>query len=122
MTGRPVRISRLTRFTRSTRDCIFLNFGMATSIRIIIRQKMHTTASTMIQPMPVLVPTTLMMPPMPMMGANSTIRSSMTTTICTCWMSLVLRVIRDAVENWSISVWEKCSTLSNTCRRRSRPT
>ena len=38
-------------------------------------------------------------------------RSSMTQPNCTCWMSLVVRVMRDAVEKFSISAWEKWMTL-----------
>ena len=48
-------------------------------------------------------------------------RSSITATICTCWMSLVVRVISEAVEKRSVSAWEKSMTLANTCPRRSRP-
>ena len=48
-------------------------------------------------------------------------RSSITAVICTCWMSLVVRVMRDAVEKRSVSVLEKWITLPNTWRRRSRP-
>ena len=33
-------------------------------------------------------------------------RSRITQTNCTCWMSLVVRVINDAVENFSISALE----------------
>ena len=51
-----------------------------------------------------------------------TMRNSMTEVICTCWMSLVVRVISDAVEKRSVSALEKLMTLPNTCRRRSRPT
>ena len=39
-------------------------------------------------------------------------RSSMTQTNCTCWMSLVVRVMRDAVEKFSISALEKPMTLA----------
>ena len=38
-------------------------------------------------------------------------------TICTCWISLVLRVIREAVENRSSSALEKETTLPNTWLR-----
>ena len=48
-------------------------------------------------------------------------RSSMTQTNCTCWMSLVVRVMRDAVEKFSISALEKWMTLEKVSRRRSRP-
>ena len=47
-----------------------------------------------------------MMPPMPMIGAYSTMRTSIRHTICTCITSFVLRVMSEAVENWSISAEE----------------
>ena len=99
ITSTPVRISLETRFSRSTSSCIFLNLGMATCMRTITISKISATATPMIQPMPVLLPMTLITPPIPRMGAYRTILRSITDTICTCWISLVHRVIRDAVEN-----------------------
>ena len=69
ITGTPVSISLDTRFSRSTRDCIFLNFGMAICIRIKTTTEIAATATPMIQPSPVLVLATLTMPPIPMIGA-----------------------------------------------------
>ena len=43
------------------------------------------------------------------------------TTIWTCWTSLVLRVISDAVPNVSSSAREKLSTLRKIALRTSRP-
>ncbi|MGL0910080.1 hypothetical protein ACSTB0_13645, partial [Faecalibacterium wellingii] len=43
---------------------------------------------------------------------TGTMRSSMTQTNCTCWMSLVVRVMRDAVEKFSISALENPMTLA----------
>ena len=71
--------------------------------------------------MPVLVFTTFITPPIPTIGAYKTMRSSITDTICTCWISLVLLVIREAVENRSISVSEKDTTLWNTLFRKFLP-
>ena len=65
----PVRISRLTRFSRSTSFCIFLKRGIATCISTNTRQSSSATASTMIQDRPVSVPATRTMPPMPRIGA-----------------------------------------------------
>ena len=99
ITDSPVRISRETRFTRSTSVCIFLNFGMAMDIRTPTMPRMTSTAKAMTQPMPAPVLTTFRIPPIPKIGAYSSIRRKIAVTICTCWMSLVLRVIREAVEN-----------------------
>jgi len=65
----PVKISRLTRFSRSTSCCITLNFGMATLIRKSSSNKSSATSSTTIQERPLLLPTTCSTPPMPRMGA-----------------------------------------------------
>ena len=69
MTGRPVSISRATRFTRSMSFCMILNFGMATAMRMPIRTNRHATASTMTQPMETSVVDTMTMPPIARMGA-----------------------------------------------------
>ena len=98
-----------------------MNFGSAIAIRVPTSRTMAVTATAMIQDMPVLVWDTLMMPPMPRTGAYSTMRSSMTQTICTCWMSFVLRVISEAVEKRSVSPPEKETTFLNTLPLRSRP-
>ena len=52
------------------------------------------------------------------MGALMTTCRPIDTTICTCVMSLVVRVMRDAVEKRLISCIEKLSTRSKTCARR----
>ena len=56
------------------------------------------------------------------MGAFTIICSPIEMSICTCVMSLVVRVIRLAVEKRLISSIEKLSTLSNTCPRRRNAT
>ena len=56
--------------------------------------------------MPVGVDSTRIMAPMPMQGAKSTMRRHMTVIIWICWISLVARVMSDAVENFSISAGE----------------
>ena len=50
-------------------------------------------------------------PPIPRIGAYRTIRKSIAITCCTCWISFVQRVIRDAVENLWYSRLEKAITL-----------
>ena len=40
---------------------------------------------------------------------------------CTCWISLVVRVIREAVEKFSISALEKWMTEEKVSLRSSRP-
>ena len=65
----PVKISRLTRFSRSTSCCITLNLGMATLIRKMMSNSRMATSSTTIHERPELLPTTCSTPPMPRMGA-----------------------------------------------------
>ena len=99
ITGIPVRISRDTRFSLSIRVCKIVNFGIATwnSTKITIR--IRPTATPRIHVMEESVFNTLITPPIPRIGAYRTIRNIIAITCCTCCTSLVLRVIRDAVEN-----------------------
>ncbi len=61
------------------------------------------TARAMIQDIETLFSIARMIPPMPKMGAKKTIRIIITMTVCTCVISLVVRVINEAVENFSNS-------------------
>ena len=69
ITDTPVRISLDTRFSRSTSFCIILNLGIAICMRSRTISMMTRTATPMIHPIPVRVPATLMIPPIPMIGA-----------------------------------------------------
>ena len=71
----------------------------------------------MIQPIPAPVCITFNTPPIPRIGAYAIIRSSITETICICWISFVLLVIKEAVENLSISAFENPTTCLNTFPR-----
>jgi len=63
----------------------------------------------------------MMMPPTHMIGAAIVTFSIISTTICTCWTSFVLRVISEGVPKWLSSACEKLSTLRNRAPRTSRP-
>ncbi len=95
---------------------------MATFMSTMIRMKMITTATTMIQLMDRFVRDTMMMPPMARMGAYSTMRSSMTVTICICWMSFVPRVMSEAAEKLCTSASENDTTWRNSFARSVAPT
>ena len=56
-----------------------------------------------------------------MIGAETTIVQAISTSICTCWTSLVLRVISDGAPNCWTSRVEKVPTRWNSAARRSRP-
>ena len=121
MTGMPVRISLVTRFRRSIKVCSFVNFGMAIWNNTSITNRIRTTATARIQVMDGSVFSTFITPPIPTIGAYSTIRNIIAITCCTCCTSLVQRVIRDAVENLWYSLLEKLITLQYTLLRRSCP-
>ena len=98
-TGTPVRISLETRFSSSIKNCNFVNFGMAIRNSNATNSIITTTARARIQVMEASVWNTLYTPPIPRIGAYKTIRNSKVNNICTCCTSLVLLVIKDAVEN-----------------------
>ncbi len=68
ITGRPQRISLITRLTLSTSFCISLNFGSATTISIITRESTAPTPTPKVQVMVVLVFNILIIPPSANMG------------------------------------------------------
>ena len=63
----------------------------------------------------------MMMPPTHMIGAATSIVQVITTSICTCWTSLVLRVISDGAPKWLTSRAEKLPTWAKIAPRTSRP-
>src|SRR5690554_3140356 len=99
MTMSPTRESLTTMFTLSTRVCSFLNLGRAVLNMMTTTVRMAMTPTAMTHAMDLLVFSALMMPPTPRIGAKNTILRSITENICTCWMSLVLLVMSDAVED-----------------------
>ena len=121
MTESPVRISLLTRFSRSTKFCRIRNFGITTANSTATNRKISTTARAMIHDISTFVWNTFQMPPIAMMGAYSTIRRIITVSSWICWISLVLLVIRDAVENLSNSPFENPTTFRKTLSLKLRP-
>ncbi len=63
-----------------------------------------------------------MMPPTHMIGAATIMVNVISASICTCWTSLVVRVISDGVPNLPTSRAENACTRLNTPCRISRPT
>ena len=55
------------------------------------------------------------------MGAAMAIVQAITTSICTCWTSLVMRVMSDGAPKVPTSRAEKSVTWWNSAARRSRP-
>ena len=56
-----------------------------------------------------------------MIGAETAIVQPISTSICTCWTSLVVRVISEGAPNCCTSRVEKVPTRWNSSARRSRP-
>ncbi len=67
-------------------------------------------------------PSAITMPPTHMIGADTISVNAISTSIWTCWTSLVVRVISVGAPNWPSSRAEKDCTRSNTAPRTSRPT
>ncbi len=61
------------------------------------------------------------MPPTTVIGAATASVQVMTTSICTCWTSLVMRVISDGAPKMPTSRAEKSVTRWNRASRTSRP-
>ena len=78
ITGSPVKISRLTRFNRSTRSCTILNFGITTKNNTATTNTINPTASAIIQDISTFVWNTFVIPPIAIIGAYNTIRRIIT--------------------------------------------
>ena len=121
ITPSPVSISLVTKFNLSTKLCNILNLGITTVNITKTIPKTHTTPRPIIQLIDRFVLKAFIIPPIAINGAKNTILSIITIICCICCMSLVLRVISDAVENLSNSTFEKLTTFLNTSLRRLRP-
>ena len=79
-----------------------------------------TTASTS-QDRPTSSRAAMMMPPTIMIGAATSSVPAISTSICTCWTSLVSRVISEGAPNCCTSRAENVPTRWKIAARRSRP-
>ena len=102
--------------------CTILNFGITTMKSTATTMTISSTARPMIQNISTFVLDTFKIPPIAITGAYSTIRRIMTVRNWICWISLVLLVINDAVENLSNSALENPMTLRKVSRLSPRPT
>ena len=98
-TRMPVICSRSTRFTASIFGCMIRNFGI---IRPMMRPMppamagMHTSRSF---DSPRFSRSAITIPPTHMIGATTSIVMLMSTSICTCWTTFVVRVMSDGAPN-----------------------
>ena len=117
----PVICSRSTRFTVSIRSCIIRNSGRIcrTTSRIAPASTGMATATS--QDRPTSSRSAMKMPPTMVIGADSSMVADISTSICTCWTSLVVRVISDGAPKRFTSRAEKARTRPKIASRTSRP-
>ncbi len=117
----PVICSRSTRLTSSMRVWTSRKFG---TIRVTTKPTQASRtgiAATRIQDSPMSWRIAITMPPIIMIGTVTAIVVPISTSICTCWTSLVVRVISDGAPKVETSRPEKVPTRWNSAARRSRP-
>ncbi len=118
----PVICSRRIRLTASMRTCITRKAGTIRAIRTNMVIARTGTAATSTSDVPTSSRSAMTMPPMPMIGAITTMVQLISTSICTCCTSLVLRVMSDGAPNRPNSRAENSPTRRSTASRTSRPT
>ena len=91
----PVICSRRIRLTASIRPCICRNSGGSFLITSQMDPASTGTATTTSQDSPTSSCRAMKMPPTMVIGAARSTVADITTSICTCCTSLVLRVIND---------------------------
>jgi hypothetical protein len=104
------------------RVCIWRNCG---TMRRMISPSTVTSTGTltaMTQDRPMSSRNAMITPPTHMIGAMTIMVQVITTSICTCWTSFVLRVISDGAPKCAISRLENSPTRPKIVPRRSRPT
>ena len=117
----PVICSRSTRLTTSILVCISRNSGRIRITTSPTDKPSSGTATTTSQESPTSVRRAMKMPPIMVIGAAMNIVEDSSTSIWTCWTSLVLRVISDGAPKWLSSRAEKASTRRKIDPRTSRP-
>ncbi len=121
MTRIPESFSRMTWFTRSTRICISPNRGSALRITSPMMIAIRGMITAIRPERGTSCLSAMITPPTAMIGAATITLSPMTTTICTCWTSFVVRVMSEGAPNEFISASEKLSTLWKSLCLTSRP-
>ena len=120
-TRTPVICSRSTRLTSSIRSCISRKLGtIRLTMKPIGRPSAGTIAATS-QDSPALTWTAITRPPTIMIGADTISVPPISTSICTCWTSLVSRVISEGAPKCWTSRAEKVPTRRKSALRTSRP-
>ena len=120
-TRMPVICSRRMRLTTSIRVCMRRNCGTILLTISAIAATSTVTLTTMSQDRPTSSRSAMMMPPTQKIGADTISVNVSSASICTCWTSLVERVISDGAPNRLTSRAEKEPTRWKTAARASRP-
>ena len=121
MTRTPLSTSRVTWLTRSIFFCIDMNRGIARLVTRPMKTPITGIDTRITALSGTLSRSAMMRPPMAISGAMTTTLSTMSTTICTCCTSLVVRVMSEGVPKRLTSACEKPCTRRNSDERTSRP-
>ena len=106
--------SRSTALMRSIFFCMDRNSGISRTTRYPTTTVSSGTETQTSQDRLMSSRSAMMMPPMHMMGVATMKFRPISTSICTCWTSLVPRVISVGAPNVLTSLAEKLVTLRNT--------
>ncbi len=121
MTRMPDSCSRSTWLTRSILTCMTRKSGIARDISSPMTTAISGTMTSSRADSGTSCRRAITIPPTHMIGAVSITVSPISTSICICCTSLVLRVISDGVPNSLTSRAEKVCTVLNSDERTSRP-
>ena len=120
-TRMPVICSRMTRLIESIFSCMSRNIGIMRETTAHSDRTRTGSATASSQASPPSWRMARMIPPTAVTGAASASVVVITTRSCTCWTSLVIRVMSEGAPKWFTSRAEKPVTRWNRASRTSRP-
>ena len=120
-TRMPVSCSRSTRLTVSMRSCMTRKSGTVRTMIALTAMSSTGIATAIMSESSRSCCSAMMTPPIARIGALTSIVLVMSTSICTCCTSLVVRVMSEGAPNRLTSRSEKVPTCANTAPRKSRP-
>ena len=120
-TRMPVSCSRSTLLTVSRRACISRKSGTMRLTMNPMTMSITGIATTRIHDSPTSWRSAMMTPPIARIGAETSSVHVVSTRICTCCTSLVVRVISDGAPKRETSRSENSPTRTKIASRRSRP-
>ena len=117
----PESFSRTRWLSRSVSFCRFLKSGFTSFSTNAARPPITGSTEKIYSASRAFMISAITVPPTSSTGAASTIRTMTRIKSCSCFTSLVLRVIRDAAPILSTSHWDRLSTFRKTFSRRIIP-